>query len=269
MEIGVSGSDIITQCNTARHRSILILSHCSFPSYLDSWWIIKEQRTRPLKNPNNKVIMLLLFSDGLSFSPSHIVAFVLSASCRKMTYCLQMQFGIFFRQSDLLNVANISFGVWLHFTQGILRLMFAKLVVWIMFRAWLHCCSFVSVSRRLSFFPCAWHKRMGPPGSSEMDQCIHVWALQSTGAKVSLNVRSHSITPISSYRVKRKKALYGNQPQSFVCSLTLTPCRNWLPFFFHLPWKRFEVSCLFWICPSWVVLQVTKVTQLLGSAASN
>lgn len=44
-------------------------------------------------------------------SPFHIVAFVLSVSCRNMTYCLEIQLGIFFRQSDLLNVANISFGV--------------------------------------------------------------------------------------------------------------------------------------------------------------
>lgn len=65
--------------------------------------------TRPFKKKQDYNI--ITFFHMVYLSPFHIVAFVLSVSCRNMTYCLEIQLGIFFRQSDLLNVANISFGV--------------------------------------------------------------------------------------------------------------------------------------------------------------
>lgn len=136
-----------------------------------------------------------------------------------------------------------------------------------MFQAWLHWLFLCLCLSLTLLFPCAWHKRMGPPGSSEMDQGIHVWALQSTGAKVSLNVRSHSITPIPSYKVKREKRLCmaTSHKASCVRSFALTPCRNWLPFFLLSPLEEMEVSFVFlnlpWILSSCLLLQVTNVAD--------
>lgn len=108
---------LFTQSNTASHGSLLISNALLFSQARSS--LTNNIRphppqmaggTRPFKK-NNRVITLLLSFHMIHLSPFHIVAFVLSVSCRKMTYCLEIQLGIFFRQSDLLNVANISFGV--------------------------------------------------------------------------------------------------------------------------------------------------------------
>lgn len=80
---------------------------------------------------------------------------------------------------------------------------------------------------------------------------------------MSLNVRSHSITPISSYQVQREKTLGGDRLQSFVDSLTPYSCGGQLPSLFLSPVEGVgDELCFFLNLPLILI-------HLLFSAESN